>query len=305
MKPIVTEEMAADFDAILDRMTARRDTRYIEDDCDALSEWLAKHFPEGEAEAVELTHSEWLRLWTTLGLAGEGMLAPVANDYLASLGLKLVRVKPEAAKVEPPLLKPGDPCPRFKDHLPIVRSDRDGWLYCPECHADYVATWHRDEAEDKADVKAKKEATPLRLTPRQVENLRSVVHENPGEVISEEQPEATADDRLADIERRLAALELGYRDAKSTNMEIQDDVDRLDAATAELLEWCKRLSRDKTSDAALEARKPEAAEKSAGRVFSEAEVREVLNAGEWKSPGCSYAAKCIAARLGIDLEATK
>ena len=108
------------------------------------------------------------------------------------------------------------------------------------------------------------------------------------------------DATIAELTKRIDALELGYRDAKATNAEIQDDVDRIDAATAELLEWCKRLSRDRASDAALEARKPERPEKSAGRVFIEAEVRAFLAA--YKN---YYSASQVAERLGIDLEATK
>ena len=51
-----------------------------------------------------------------------------------------------------------------------------------------------------------------------------------------------------DVMKRIEALELGYRDAKATNAEIQDDVDRIDGAVAELLEWCKRLSREQTAE---------------------------------------------------------
>lgn len=49
---------------------------------------------------------------------------------------------------------------------------------------------------------------------------------------------------------------------------------------------------------ALEARKPETAEKSAGRVFTEAEVREAINLySQYPS------VHLVAERLGIDLEA--
>ena len=56
-----------------------------------------------------------------------------------------------------------------------------------------------------------------------------------------------------DVMKRIEALELGYRDAKATNAEIQDDVDRIDGAVAELLEWCKRLSREQTAEPATKA----------------------------------------------------
>ena len=56
-----------------------------------------------------------------------------------------------------------------------------------------------------------------------------------------------------DVMKRIEALELGYRDAKATNAEIQEDVDRIDGAVAELLEWCKRLSREQTAEPATKA----------------------------------------------------
>ena len=221
MKPIVTEEMARDFHATECRMSERSGTRAADDLCDALSEWLAKHFPAGEA--VEQVDDEWfVYVMNKYHAMDDCPLDWVADMRKAfnEFGLKLVRVKPEAAKVETAEVDPRDA-------------------------------------------------------------------------------------KIAELAKRVDALELGYRDAKATNAEIQDDVDRLDAATAELLEWCKRLSRDRASDSALEARKPETTEKSAGRVFSEAEVREAIKAGEWKSPGGIYAAEQLAHHLGIDLEATK
>ena len=281
----VTEEMARDFELIQQRIINEwsegvdtGNTVYR----DALSEWLAKHFPAGESEAVELTAEQGHDLWEAIYESERDEESRMIHDYLASLGLKLVRVKPEAAKAEPPLLKPGDPCPRFKEHPPVKQSRRDGWLYCPQCHAEYAATWHREEAEGKPEAAKVETATYM-------QNLASKLNE------AEQKREA---DRFADIERRIDALELGYRDAKSTNAEIQDDVDRLDAATAELLEWCKRLSRDRASDTALEARKPETPEKSAGRVFSEAEVREAVKDGKH-----FLSVRRVAERLGIDLEA--
>ena len=47
----------------------------------------------------------------------------------------------------------------------------------------------------------------------------------------------------------------------------------LDAATGELLEWCKRLSREKVS---AESRNPEPETVAAERTFTEAEVRAAM-----------------------------
>jgi len=105
------------------------------------------------------------------------------------------------------------------------------------------------------------------------------------------------DATIAELMKRVDALELGYRDAKATNAEIQDDVDRLDAATGELLEWCKRLSREK---APAESRNPEPETVAAERTFTEAEVREAMRL--LKS---DVAIRHIFDKLGIDLEATK
>ena len=105
------------------------------------------------------------------------------------------------------------------------------------------------------------------------------------------------DATIAELMKRVDALELGYRDAKATNAEIQDDVDRLDAATGELLEWCKRLSREK---APAESRNPEPKAVAAERTFTEAEVRAAMRL--LKS---DVAIRHIFDKLGIDMEATK
>jgi len=84
------------------------------------------------------------------------------------------------------------------------------------------------------------------------------------------------DATIAELMKRVDALELGYRDAKATNAEIQDDVDRLDAATGELLEWCKRLSREK---APAESRNPEPKTVAAAADDSLGLTDEEINAG--------------------------
>ena len=180
-RPEVTEEMARDFELIQQRIINEwsegvdtGNTVYR----DALSEWLAKHFPAGESEAVELTAEQGHDLWEAIYESERDEESRMIHDYLASLGLKLVRVKPEAAKAE--------------------------------------TTYMQDLAARLKEAERKREA-----------------------------------DRLAGIERRLAALE---------------------------------------------ARKPEPPEKSAGRVFSEGEVRAVL-----ATYTNYYSASQVAERLGIDL----
>lgn len=110
------------------------------------------------------------------------------------------------------------------------------------------------------------------------------------------------DATIAGLMKRVDALELGYRDAKATNAEIQDDVDRLDAATGELLEWCKRLSRGK---APAESRNPEPKTVAAERTFTEAEVLAAMKYADEQSITASTFAHLFAKHLGIDLEATK
>ena len=113
------------------------------------------------------------------------------------------------------------------------------------------------------------------------------------------------DATIAELMKRVDALELGYRDAKATNAEIQDDVDRLDAATGELLEWCKRLSREK---APAESRSPEPKTVAAERTFTEAEVRAAMryavDVDEQSAAAVAFTFN-FAEHLGINLETTK
>jgi len=207
---VVTEEMAREFGKALAAAYKRAGTNLQEDRLKVMQEFIDRHnlAPASAVEEVELTHSEWLRLWTTVGRADEGKLAQAGKSYLASLGLRIVRdAKPAASFI--------------RRAQPLNLPDDDGFCSVGGLAVDLGLYKSSDAKPVPADDAAKRDAK---------------------------------DATIAELMKRVDALELGYRDAKATNAEIQDDVDRLDAATGELLEWCKRLSREK---APAESRNPE------------------------------------------------
>jgi hypothetical protein len=101
---VVTEEMAREFGKALVAAYKRAGTNLQEDRLKVMQEFIDRHnlAPASAVEEVELTHSEWLRLWTTVGRADEGKLAQAGKSYLASLGLRIVRdAKPVPADQSP------------------------------------------------------------------------------------------------------------------------------------------------------------------------------------------------------------
>jgi len=360
---VVTEEMAREFGKAMIAAYKRQGTNLQEDRQMVMQEFIDRHnlAPASAVEEVELTHSEWLRLWTTVGRADEGKLAQAGKSYLASLGLRIVRdAKPAASFIRraQPLNLPDDdgfcsvgglavdlglykssdakPVPAF-DFLAHLRRQRE-WserTFGPakrtsgvvehirkelreiEAAPDDLEEWidvvilaldgawrHGGSPEQIIDKLAEKQAkNESRTWPdwRTMPEGKAIEHDRSGEskpVPADNAAKRDAKDAtIAELTKRIDALELGYRDAKATNAEIQDDVDRLDAATGELLEWCKRLSREK---APAESRNPEPKAVAAERTFTEAEVRAAMRL--LKS---DVAIRHIFDKLGIDMEATK